>query len=104
MAQIVKNLPVMQETWVRPLVQEDPGEKAMATHSSILAWEIPEKPDRLQSMGVARSQTRLGNFHFSLNRLMGFAALPPGTLHITEVSMGPLVSKFGVQPVSLFQI
>ena len=74
----------------------------MATHSSILAWEIPEKPDRLQSMGVARSQTRLGNFHFSLNRLMGFAALPPGTLHITEVSMrAPCLQVWGPTCLSL---
>ena len=40
MAQIVKNLPVMQETWVRSLGQADPLEKRMATHSSILAWKI----------------------------------------------------------------
>ena len=37
-AQMVKNSPAIQETWVRPLVQEDPLEKGMATHSSILAW------------------------------------------------------------------
>ena len=45
-AQIVKNLPAMWETWVQPLDQEDPLEKGMATHSSILAWRIPwtEKP------------------------------------------------------------
>ena len=40
MAQQVKNLPVMQETWVRSLGQEDPLEEEMATHSSILAWKI----------------------------------------------------------------
>ena len=40
-AQMVKNLPAMQETWVRSLGQEDPLEKGMATHSSILAWKIP---------------------------------------------------------------
>ena len=40
-AQMVKNLPVMWETWVRALGQEDPLEKEMATHSSILAWRIP---------------------------------------------------------------
>ena len=49
MAQMVKNLPTMQETWVRPLGQEDSLEKEMATHSSILTWEIPwtEEPGRL---------------------------------------------------------
>ena len=41
MAQMVKNMPVMQETWVRSLGQEDPLEKGIATHSSILAWRIP---------------------------------------------------------------
>ena len=50
----------MQETWVPSLGQEDPLEKGMATHSSILAWEIPwtEEPGGLQSMGL-QSQTRL---------------------------------------------
>ena len=41
MAQMVKNLPAKQETWVLSLGQEDPLEKEMATHSSILAWRIP---------------------------------------------------------------
>ena len=51
--QSVKNLPAMQETWVRFLGREDPLEKEMATHSSILAWRIPwtEEPDGLQSTG-----------------------------------------------------
>ena len=52
-AQSVKNLPAVQETWVQSLGWEDPLEKEMATHSSILAWEISwtEKPGGLQSMG-----------------------------------------------------
>ena len=52
--QMVKNLPAMQETWVQSLVLEDPLEKGMVTHSSILAWGIPqtEKPVGLQSVGV----------------------------------------------------
>ena len=52
-AQTVKSLPVMPETWVQSLGQEDPLEKEMATHSSILAWKIPwtEEPGGLQSMG-----------------------------------------------------
>ena len=56
MAQMVKHLSVMQETWVRSLSQEDPLEKEMATHASIIAWEIPwkEEPGRLQSMGLQR--------------------------------------------------
>ena len=56
MAQTVKNLPEMQETQVRSLGWEDPLEKGMATHSSILAWRIPwiEEPGRPQSMGSQR--------------------------------------------------
>ena len=55
-AQMVKNLPAMQETWVQSLGQEDPLERGMATHSSILGWEIPwmEEPGGLQSMGSYR--------------------------------------------------
>ena len=56
LVQMVKNLPAMQETWVQSLGQEDPLEKGIATHSSILAWRIPwiEEPDGLQSMGLQR--------------------------------------------------
>ena len=55
-AQLVKNLPAMQETWVRFLGLEDPLEKEMATCSSILAWRTPwtEEPGGLQSMGSQR--------------------------------------------------
>ena len=55
-AQMVKNLSATQETWVQSLGQEDPLEKGMATHSSILAWRIPwtEEPGRLQSTGSQR--------------------------------------------------
>ena len=53
MAQTVKRLPAMRETWVQSLGREDLLEKEMATHSSILAWKIPwtEEPGKLQSMG-----------------------------------------------------
>ena len=56
MAQTVKNMLAMQKTWVRSLSQEDPLEKEMATHSSILAWKIPwtEEPGRLESMESRR--------------------------------------------------
>ena len=56
MAQVVKNLPAMWETQVQSLGQEDPLEKTIATHSSILAWRIPwtEEPGGLQSMGSQR--------------------------------------------------
>ena len=72
-AQTVKHLPAMQETWVRSLGQEDPLEKKMATHSSILAWRIPcaEELDRLQSIDrVTKSWTRLSDFtslHFTFS-------------------------------------
>ena len=85
-AQMVKNLPAMQETGVQSLGWEDPLEKGMATHSSILAWRIlwTEEPGELQSMGlqrvrhnwvtnttpihrVAKSRTRLSDFTSSSN-------------------------------------
>ena len=55
-AQMVKRLPAMQETWVRSLGQEDPLEKAVAPHSSTLAWKIPwtKEPGWLLSMGLQR--------------------------------------------------
>ena len=57
----VKSLPVIQETWVQSLGQEDLLEKGMATHSSILAWEIPwtEEPGGLQSMGSESDKTEV---------------------------------------------
>ena len=56
MAEMVKSLPAIQETWVQSLGWEDPLEKEMATHSSILAWTTPwmEEPGGLQSMGSQR--------------------------------------------------
>ena len=57
MAQLVKNLPAMWETWVQSLGWEDPLDKGTATHSSILAWRI--------LAWVAKSQTQLGDFHIS---------------------------------------
>ena len=55
-AQMVKSLPTMWETWVQSLGQEDLLEKEMATHSSILVWKTPwmEEPGKLQSMGLQR--------------------------------------------------
>ena len=59
MAQMVKNLPAMWETWVQSLGQEDPLENGMTTYSSIVAWRIPwtEEPGGLQSMGCKESDT-----------------------------------------------
>ena len=65
-AQTVKRLPAVQETWVQSLGWENPLEKEMATYCSILAWKIPrtEEPGRLQSMG-SQSRTQLSDFSFS---------------------------------------
>ena len=64
---MVKNLPAMWETWIQPLVWEDPLEKGTATHTSILAWRIPwtEETGSLQSVGVASDTSeQLSHFHF----------------------------------------
>ena len=70
-AQTVKHLPTVRETWVRSLGWEDPLEKEMATHSSTLAWKIPwtEERSRLQSR-VAKSWTRLSDFTSSLQTMV----------------------------------
>ena len=62
-AQVIKNLPSMQETWVQSLGWEDPLEKGAATHSSILVWRIPVGREAWQAtvLGVAKSQTRLSD-------------------------------------------
>ena len=64
-AQMVKRLPTMWETWFQTLGQEDLLEKEMVTHSSILVWKIPwmEEPDRLQSMG-SRESDKTEQLHF----------------------------------------
>ena len=56
---MVENPAAMQEAWVQSLGQEDPLDKRMATHSSILAWE--EEPGRLQSMGSQKNRAQLGD-------------------------------------------
>ena len=60
---MTKNPPAKQETWVQSLCQKDPLEKEMATHASILAWEIPwtEELGRATAHGVRNSQTQLNN-------------------------------------------
>ena len=60
---VAKNLPAVQEIQVPSLGQKDSLEKDLATNSSILAWKIPwmEKPSRLQSMGLQKSQTQLSD-------------------------------------------
>ena len=65
MAQVVRNLPLMQETQVQPLGREDPLEEGMATHSIILAYEIPwtEEPGGLQYMGLQGVKHGLATDH-----------------------------------------
>ena len=73
MAQTVKNLPAMQETWVQSLGQEDPLEKEMATHSRILAWRIPwtEEPGGLRPWDHKESDTtEQRTFTFIFSRLL----------------------------------
>ena len=76
MAQRVKRPPAVWETWVRSLGREDPLEKEMATHSSILAWRIPwtEEPGGLQSTGRQESDTT--------ERLHSLIDLPIGSLFV----------------------
>ena len=70
--QRLKHLPAMRETWVRSLGWEDPLEKEMATHSTILAWRIPwtEEPGGLQSKGVTKSQTGLTSLTHSDSQIL----------------------------------
>ena len=79
MAQLVKNLPEMWETWVRSLGWEDPLEKEMETHSSILAWRIPwmEEPGGLQSMGSQKVRhDRMTLLTYSLTHIICNIILP----------------------------
>ena len=65
-AQMVKHLPTMWETWVRSLSWEDPLENEMATHSSTLAWKIPWMEERGSTVyGVTKSRTQLSDFTFT---------------------------------------
>ena len=74
---VVKNPPAVQETWVQSLGQEDPLEKEMATHSSFVAWEIPqtEEPGGLQSMGLQTTNKQLKLITHCLSQI------PPAAHH-----------------------
>ena len=73
MAQIVKNLPAMQETWVQSLGWDNPLEKEMASQSGVLAWEIPMDKGAWQATAheVAKSQTGPNDFHKHTPQLSG---------------------------------
>ena len=83
MAQMVKCLPAVPETRVRSLGREDPLERAMATHSSTLAWRIPwrEEPGGLQSVG-SQSRARLSDFTFTFSSRGAWAELLRGTWNL----------------------
>ena len=87
-AQLVKNLPAMWETWVQDLGWEDPLEKGKATHSSILAWRIPWTVVH----GVAKSRTWLRDFHFQ------FQSCPVSFL----LSLLPFSSQYTMVILSFF--
>ena len=78
-AQTVKNLPTMQETWVQSLSWEDPLEEGMATHSSILTWKISkDRGARWATVhGVAKSQTKQLSTAQHIHEMTGFIIPPP---------------------------
>ena len=82
-AQLLKNLPAMQETQVQSLGWVNPLEKEIATSSSVLAWIIPWAEERVGYLyivhGVAKNRTQLSNFHFHF-LLMAGAVFPPCSL------------------------
>ena len=82
-AQVVKNLPAMQETWVQSLGQENPLEKGMAIHSSILAWRFPwtEEPGGLLSME---------------SQIVGHNRVISLTIQLKKTDCGPLIYIFFV--------
>ena len=95
LAQRVKHLPVMWKTQVWSLSREDPLEKEMATHSSILAWRIPwtEEPDGLQPMG---SQRVGHNWATSLSLSLGYVGLICSTWDLSLQSMDSWVMTRGL--------
>ena len=100
-AQMVKNLPAMLENWVWSLGQEDPLEKGMASHTIILAWEIPwtEEPGELQSMGPESDMTEQLTLHFFKRGHRGFWGVfcqqtpkSPATMVKEGCRVGPVTS------------
>ena len=97
-AQRLKCLPAMQETWVRSLGQEDPLEKEMASHSSLLAWRIPwtEKPGGLQST-ESQSQTRLSDLTFTFTCHPYLESVDP----TPRDEVTHFITKEGLDPLSI---
>ena len=115
-AQTVKRLPAMWETWVRSLGQEDPLEKEMATHSSTLAWKIPwmGEPGRLQSMGSQRvGHDWATSLHFNyfqktldihnLKRIIQFKQVPFENVEVWFTSVSSVQSLSGRNWTNLLQ-
>ena len=110
-AQMVNNLPKVQETRVWSLGQEDPLEKGMATHYSILAWRIPwtEKPGGLQSMGSQRvGHDRVTNTHTS-NQIRVWAIWNEtqephlrGKWDETIISFGVIIPRIELKQICVF--
>ena len=102
-AQLIKNPPAMQETWVRSLDWEDPLEGEMATHSSILAWEIPwtEEPGGLQSWGHKDLDTAEHVHTHSVPGAWLCTLLGPSITFVTHPHIRPsrIINSFGA-PVS----
>ena len=102
MSQKVKNLPAMQETWVWSLGGEDPLEKEMATHSSILAWRIPwtEVPSGLQSMGSLRVgqswATNINERHLDCNQVLRQCC--SNVCNVADRDQWPYVIIWGLKP------
>ena len=101
-AQRLKRLPARRETWVQSLGREDPLEKEMATHSSILAWRIPwtEEPGRLQSMGLQRvghdwaTSLSLSTWHHqAAHETSSFSGFQLALLRQTQTQMHPVFWK-----------
>ena len=101
-AQMVKNLPAIQETQFQSLGQEDPLEEEMATHSSILAWRIPwtEETGGLQFMRVTKSWTRLNDSHLHIYPLLLDHPHTTPTSHPSRPSQSTQLSSLSCATVS----
>ena len=101
-AQMVENMPAMQETWVWSLSQKDPLEKGIAIHSSILAWRIPwtEEPGGLQSMGLQTiwHNWAINTFHFHVLSKGEQATLSIIIVLVHSLECACLVRRWGKSP------
>ena len=101
MTQLVKNLPVVRETWVRSLGWEDPLEKGTATHSSILTWRIP---GATQSMGWQRVGHDWATFTFTLRGIMSASLCIAFWIHLHLGLLEPFIYLLPTWPLSHYDI